>query len=84
MAGTWKGRLEILGKTEVLVIGSGGAALRAALSAAEQGAAVIVLTKGVFGKSGATYCSVAEIGAFNVPDGAIDPEDTPDVFYHDV
>ena len=54
MAGTWKGRLEILGKTEVLVIGSGGAALRAALSAAEQGAAVIVLTKGVFGKSGAT------------------------------
>lgn len=84
MAGTWKGRLEILGKTEVLVIGSGGAALRAALSAAEQGAAVIVLTKGVFGKSGATYCSVAEIGAFNVPDGAIDPEDTPDVFYQDI
>lgn len=76
--------IEVLGKTDVLVIGSGGAALRAALAAAEQGINVTVLTKGRLGKSGATYCSVAEIGAFNVPDGALDPGDSPDAFYQDI
>ncbi len=71
-------------RTDVLVIGSGGAALRAALAAAEENVSVTIVTKGCLGKSGATYCSVAEIGAFNVPDGAFDPEDNPDVFYRDI
>lgn len=61
---------------DVLVLGGGGAALRAALSACEQGAKTAILSKGEAGKSGATYYSVAEVGAFNVPDGALDPEDS--------
>ncbi|WP_295580037.1 FAD-binding protein [uncultured Oscillibacter sp.] len=69
---------------DVLVIGSGGAALRAALAAQEAGAEVLVASKGAVGKSGATYFSVAELGAFNVPDGAIDPTDNPDAFFHDI
>ncbi len=40
--------------------------------------------KGEAGKSGATYYSVAEVGAFNVPDGALDPEDSPEEFYRDM
>ncbi|MCI9122064.1 MAG: FAD-binding protein [Oscillibacter sp.] len=71
-------------KTDVLVVGSGGAALRAALAAQEQGADVLIASKGAIGRSGATYFSVAEVGAFNVPDGAIDPTDHPDEFYSDI
>ena len=69
---------------DVLVLGGGGAALRAALSACEQGAKTAILSKGEAGKSGATYYSVAEVGAFNVPDGALDPEDSPEEFYRDM
>ncbi|MGE4485166.1 MAG: FAD-binding protein [Oscillospiraceae bacterium] len=69
---------------DVLVVGGGGAALRAALAAAEAGAAVLLVSKGTAGKSGATYFSVAELGAFNVPDGAIDPTDSPETFYGDI
>ncbi|MFP4848828.1 FAD-binding protein [Paraburkholderia sp. BR14264] len=70
--------------TDVLVVGSGGAALRAALEADSSGADVLVVIKGQFGKSGATFHSVAEVGAFNVPDGAGDPSDSPDVFLADI
>lgn len=65
---------------DVLVVGGGGAALRAALSAWQQGARTAILSKGEAGKSGATYYSVAEVGAFNVPDGAADPSDSPEAF----
>lgn len=69
---------------DVLVVGGGGAALRAALSAHESGASTALLCKGTTGKSGATYYSVAEVGAFNVPDGALDPTDSPEAFYQDI
>lgn len=71
-------------KAGVLVVGSGGAALRAALAAEENGADVLIVSKGVIGKSGATYFSVAEVGAFNVPDGAVDPTDNPEAFFRDI
>jgi fumarate reductase (CoM/CoB) subunit A len=71
-------------RTDVLVVGSGGAALRAALEAQEGGAAVTVAIKGEFRRSGATFHSVAEVGAFNVPDGAGDPQDGPEVFLNDI
>jgi fumarate reductase (CoM/CoB) subunit A len=71
-------------RTDVLVIGSGGAALRAALEAQEGGAEVTVAIKGEFRRSGATFHSVAEVGAFNVPDGAGDAADSPDVFLNDI
>lgn len=66
---------------DVLVVGGGGAALRAALSAWQQGARTAILSKVEAGKSGATYYSVAEVGAFNVPDGAADPSDSPEAFF---
>lgn len=70
--------------TDVLIVGSGGAALRAALEADAGGVRVLVVIKGEFRKSGATFHSVAEVGAFNVPDGAGDAEDNPDVYLHDI
>ncbi len=70
--------------TDVLVVGSGGAALRAVLEADGAGAEVLVVIKGEFRKSGATFHSVAEVGAFNVPDAAGDPLDSPEVFLQDI
>ncbi|MBS1219773.1 MAG: L-aspartate oxidase [Proteobacteria bacterium] len=69
---------------DVLVVGGGGAALRAALEADSLGAEVLFAIKGEFRKSGATYHSVAEVGAFNVPDGASDPDDNSGVFLADI
>ena len=71
-------------QTEVLVIGSGAAGLRAACAAREAGAEVLLVSKGRTAQSGGTYYSVAELGAFNVPDGALDPTDSPEVFYRDI
>ena len=70
--------------TQVLVIGGGGAAMRAALEANAAGAEVLMLSKGAAGYSGATYYSVAEIGAFNIPDGGIDKTDNPEAYYNDM
>jgi L-aspartate oxidase len=70
--------------TDVLVIGSGGAALRAALAADASGAEVLIAVKRAFAKSGATFYSVAEVGAFNVPDGAADAEDSSEQFLNDI
>lgn len=70
--------------TDVLVIGSGGAALRAALAAQDEGVEVTIAVKGIFAKSGASSYSVAEIGAFNVPDGAADAKDCPDQYLKDI
>ncbi|MCG5487188.1 MAG: FAD-binding protein [Sinorhizobium meliloti] len=71
-------------ETDVLVIGSGGAALRAVLAAHDEGADVMVFVKNNFRRSGATFYSVADVGAYNVPDGAGDPTDSPDVFREDI
>jgi len=50
---------------EVLVLGSGGAALRAALAAAAAGASVLVLTKGELGKAGVTALACSDRMAFH-------------------
>jgi fumarate reductase (CoM/CoB) subunit A len=70
--------------TDVLVVGSGAAALRAMLEASSAGADVLVVIKGEFRKSGATFHSLAEVGAFNVPDNSGGDGDTPDVFVADI
>ena len=41
-------------KTDILIIGSGGAGLRAAIEVAKNDVQVLVVTKGIFGKCGAT------------------------------
>ncbi len=70
--------------TDVLIVGSGAAALRAALEAHDRGAEVLVVIKGEFRRSGATFHSVAEVGAFNVPDDAGKTGDSPEVFLKDI
>lgn len=51
--------------TDVLVIGGGGAALRAALAACDAGADVIIAAKMPLGLGGATTYPVAEMAGYN-------------------
>ena len=54
--------------TDVLVIGGGGAALRAALAACDAGADVIIAAKMPLGLGGATTYPVAEMAGYNAGD----------------
>jgi succinate dehydrogenase / fumarate reductase flavoprotein subunit len=54
-----------LAGADVVVIGSGGAALRAALAAADRRATVLVLTKGRLGESGVTALACSDRMAFH-------------------
>ncbi|MBM2809987.1 MAG: aspartate oxidase [Chloroflexi bacterium] len=62
--------------TDVLVIGGGVAALRAAIAAREAGADVIMCCKGVIGRSGNTVVSTADMSAYVSGVGSDDSEDT--------
>jgi len=62
--------MEII-KTEVLVIGGGGAGMRAALAAREKGAEVLLVSKTPLGKSTCTYLSA---GAFTLAVGGLSEE----------
>jgi fumarate reductase (CoM/CoB) subunit A len=69
---------------DVLVIGGGAAAGKAAIEAHDQGAKVAVVMKGVFGSSGASAYKIAEIAGYNVADGVVDPNDNPQVHFSDI
>lgn len=69
---------------DVVVVGGGGAGLRAAYESARAGAMTALVLKGRITKSGATAFGVAELAGFSVPDGAADPLDSPDVHYDDI
>ena len=69
---------------DVLVIGGGGAAARAAIEAADEGVNVMMVVKGKFPYSGATAYKVSEMAGFNVGDGAADPTDSPQGHYEDI
>lgn len=71
-------------KTDVLVIGGGGAAARAAIEAADEKASVAMVLKGLFPKSGATAYKVSEMAGFNAGDGAADAADSPQEHYNDI
>lgn len=58
-------------RTEVLVIGAGGAACRAAIAAADCGAQVVMASKLEILKAGATCFPVAEAAAYNAGDPAV-------------
>ncbi len=70
-------------ETDVLVIGGGGAAARAALDASESGASVCMVVKGRLGRSGSTVYPVALHGTFGAADGD-DPQDSPECHYRDI
>lgn len=70
--------------TEVLVIGGGGMAGRAAIEVIRQGARVAMVMKGEFGKSGTSAARVAEAAGYNVADGLVDPADNPEEHLKDI
>ena len=64
-------------ETDVLVIGGGGAGLRAAYEAAKSGLRVTLATKGKPGKSGCTNLAGSEYMAYGAALGIADSRDTP-------
>jgi fumarate reductase (CoM/CoB) subunit A len=71
-------------KTDVLVIGAGGAGLRAAVEAKANGADVIVVNKGVSGESGCTKSAASDWMAFGAAFGHADPNDSPREHWIDI
>ena len=65
---------------DVLVIGGGGAGLRAAIEAREMGADVLLVSKARAGFANNTIISKA---TFAAPSGWSDPRDNPDVYLED-
>lgn len=68
-------------ETDILVIGGGGAAVRAALAATDAGAQVAMLVKGQIGHSGLTAMACPSYQAAAAME---EPEDTPDIAFDDV
>ncbi len=64
--------------TDVLIVGGGGAACRAAIAASDAGADVFMATKKMPGKGGATTFPVAEMAGYN----AADPSTQGDIEGH--
>jgi succinate dehydrogenase/fumarate reductase flavoprotein subunit len=73
---------------DVLVVGSGGAGLRAAIEAREQGASTLIVSNGAVGKSGATMISGADVtldGASAAIIGLLgNEEDSKERFFRDI
>ena len=70
--------------TDVLVIGAGGAGLRAALEAKANGADVLVINKGVSGETGCTKSAASDWMAFGAAFGHADPRDSPKEHWIDI
>lgn len=66
--------------TDILIIGSGGAALRASIEARGHGLEVIVLSKTVVGRGGVTPTALT---GYQAAFGHADPNDCPEVHYKD-
>ncbi len=69
--------------TDVVVVGGGGAACRAAIEVSEKGLNSIMLDKGRPGRSGATPCALWSIQAPFGPRGR-DERDTPEQYFEDM
>ena len=78
---------------DVVVVGSGGGGLRAAIGAAQAGARTLVVCRGKANRSGATLLAGANISADIACDGATlsrlgishsNKDDTPDTWFRDV
>ena len=78
---------------DVIVVGSGGGGLRAAISAAESGCKTLIIAKGKVNRSGSTLLAGANLRADIACDGAslaemgisdYNKDDTKDKFFSDV
>jgi len=69
--------------TDVVVIGGGGAACRAAIEVSEKGLDCVMVDKGRPGRSGATPCALWSIQAPFGPRGR-DERDSPEQFFEDM
>ncbi len=69
---------------DVLVVGAGGAGLRAAIEAAQAGAKVIVAAKGTPGACGTTYTAASDWMAFGAAFGHADEADAPHEHWIDI
>jgi len=67
-------------KTDVLVIGSGGAGCRAAIETSKYNLSVLIVSKGLSFKSG---CTTLAEGGYNAAFGAVDCEDSPEAHFED-
>jgi succinate dehydrogenase/fumarate reductase flavoprotein subunit len=82
------GEIDEVMTTDVLVVGGGGAGLRAAIGAAEKGASTLLICKGLTAKSGASLLAGADLTL----DGRSlhelgfpgEPRDTKDKFFNDI
>ena len=69
-------------QADVVVVGAGGAAMRAAVSAAERGASVIVVAKQAVGRGGSTVHGASEIMSMGAAGFGV-AQDNPDVHFRD-
>jgi succinate dehydrogenase/fumarate reductase flavoprotein subunit len=70
-------------EADVLVVGGGGAGLRAALEAHRLGTHVALVAKWNVGDSGCTARSVSELSAYSCALGHADPRDNPYLHFRD-
>lgn len=79
-------KIERVHDTDVLIVGAGAAASRAALAAVQGGARTTIVVKKRVGQSGATnYPRKGPYGsAWQAADGCSAPDDSPDVHYRDI
>lgn len=71
-------------ESDVLVVGAGGAAARAAIAADDSGAKAIIVDKGEFGRSGCTANSASEWMAYGAAFGHADSRDNPNMHFRDI
>ncbi len=71
-------------QADVIIIGAGGAGLRAATAAREAGANVLVIEKGIAGQSGCTQNSASDWMAYGAAFGHADPRDNPHEHWLDI
>ena len=75
-------------KSDVLVIGSGGAGLRAAIESCDRGASTTLVSNGALGKSGATMIAGADVTLDGAGAARIglpgNEEDSKEKFFHDI
>jgi succinate dehydrogenase/fumarate reductase flavoprotein subunit len=75
-------------ESDVLIVGGGGAGLRAAISSRQQGAETLLINKGTYGRSGATVMAGADLTADGRSMRQIgffgEPRDSPETFFEDI